>query len=124
MEVKKRGHVSATDVLIGQKLKYLRLERNMTQKDVADVLDVTIQRVQKYEKGTNRLSLVSFIKLAHSLSFDILQFLDIKQDNQEFAEKMIVDDALLKITSRLSRIDTGTLAILCKFFESLTKAKR
>ena len=41
---------------IGQQLKMLRISNKMSQKALADKLGVTYQQVQKYEMGTNRIS--------------------------------------------------------------------
>ena len=38
---------------IGQKIKKLRLEKKLTQKDVVDQLRVTFQTVSKWEKDEN-----------------------------------------------------------------------
>jgi len=44
------------DVLVGKKLTRLRRQHDYSQKDVADMLGVSFQQVQKYEKGKNRIS--------------------------------------------------------------------
>ena len=40
----------------GLKLRKRRLEQDLTQTDVAKILNVTFQQVQKFENGTNRIS--------------------------------------------------------------------
>ena len=44
------------DVGVGQRLRSRRLELGLTQMELADALGVTFQQIQKYEKGTNRIS--------------------------------------------------------------------
>jgi len=46
----------------GEYLKGLRLSKGITQSKVAKEIGVTFQQVQKYEKGTNGLSLQKFCK--------------------------------------------------------------
>lgn len=46
----------------GEYLKGLRLTKGITQSKVAKEIGVTFQQVQKYEKGTNGLSLQKFCK--------------------------------------------------------------
>jgi transcriptional regulator with XRE-family HTH domain len=41
---------------IAMKLRSTRIKTNITQEQLAEYLGVTFQQVQKYEKGTNRLS--------------------------------------------------------------------
>ncbi len=44
------------DAHIGRYLKKIRTNSAMTQSDLADALGVTFQQIQKYERGTNRIS--------------------------------------------------------------------
>src|SRR6202521_5010685 len=43
------------DIQVGQRVRALRLERGMSQTNLADQLGLTFQQVQKYEKGANRI---------------------------------------------------------------------
>ena len=52
--VKKTPHY--VDVAVGKKLKDLRKLRRMSQTDVAKLLGVSFQQIQKYETGANRIS--------------------------------------------------------------------
>ena len=53
--VRKR-RAGAEDVEIGRKIRALRLERGLSQSGLAEGIGLTFQQVQKYEKGTNRVS--------------------------------------------------------------------
>jgi transcriptional regulator with XRE-family HTH domain len=44
------------DVAVGARLKFKRQLMNVSQTKLADHLGITFQQVQKYEKGTNRIS--------------------------------------------------------------------
>ena len=44
------------DVFVGSRVRLRRLMVGMSQEALADRLGVTFQQVQKYEKGTNRIS--------------------------------------------------------------------
>jgi len=44
------------DVEVGRKVRALRLNKNMSQERLAEALGLTFQQVQKYERGTNRIS--------------------------------------------------------------------
>jgi transcriptional regulator with XRE-family HTH domain len=45
-----------TDKYVGSRLRMRRLMLGMSQDKLADALGLTFQQVQKYEKGTNRIS--------------------------------------------------------------------
>lgn len=44
------------DIFVGSRVRLRRLMVGMSQEALADRLGVTFQQVQKYEKGTNRIS--------------------------------------------------------------------
>lgn len=54
---------------IGQYLKSCRLAAGWSQAQVAELLGVTFQQVQKYETGTNRLPASRYPKLAEAINF-------------------------------------------------------
>lgn len=54
---------------IGQYLKRCRQAAGWSQAQVADLLGVTFQQVQKYENGTNRLPAGRYAKLAQAINF-------------------------------------------------------
>lgn len=47
---------TAIDQMVGEKIRRLRLERNMTLAELGKELGISHQQLQKYETGTNRLS--------------------------------------------------------------------
>ena len=55
-----------TDKHVGNRVRMRRLMLGMSQTDLADALGLTFQQVQKYEKGTNR---ISSSKLHHISNF-------------------------------------------------------
>jgi transcriptional regulator with XRE-family HTH domain len=62
------------DVEIGRKIRALRLERGLSQSDLAKAIGLTFQQVQKYEKGTNRVSAGRLQQIADFLNVPILYF--------------------------------------------------
>ncbi|NKC33404.1 helix-turn-helix domain-containing protein [Falsiroseomonas selenitidurans] len=55
------------NVLLGQRVRELRKLRRMSQSELAVHLDVSFQQVQKYEQGTNRISVSSLLQIAQAL---------------------------------------------------------
>jgi transcriptional regulator with XRE-family HTH domain len=51
-----RSAVHPVDAYVGRRVRELRKKNNMSQSRLADQLGITFQQVQKYEKGTNRIS--------------------------------------------------------------------
>ena len=67
----------------------LRLDKNLKQKDIANILDIPEDRYSKYERGINDISLNRCNKLAnfYKVSFDYL--LGISNHNSYIGDKKI-----------------------------------
>ena len=61
--------IGPIDAHVGARLRQRRTLLGMTQTDLGDALGLTFQQVQKYERGTNRISA--------SRLFDLLRVLDV-----------------------------------------------
>ena len=59
------------DVAIGARVRALRLARNMSQEKLAAACGITFQQIQKYEKGTNRLSGSRMMQIAQILDVEV-----------------------------------------------------
>lgn len=75
--VSRRGNADRElDRQIGLRLKGLRHESGMSQTDLGLALGITFQQVQKYEKGTNRISGSRLIRTALALRVPAIALLD------------------------------------------------
>ena len=81
----KKPRVSEESKVIGKNLRHLRKNSHLSQMDMARLLNVTFQQIQKYEQGQNRLPIekLHFLKnhfnqtnfpKAHSVSIDTETF--------------------------------------------------
>src|SRR5881227_470407 len=70
----KKRRAGAEDVEIGRKIRALRLERGLSQSGLAVGTDLTFQQVQKYEKGTNRVSAGRLQRTADMLNTPVMFF--------------------------------------------------
>lgn len=59
------------DKAVGGLIRARRLALGVSQTALADVIGVTFQQVQKYEKGTNRISIGTLVEIAAALSTSI-----------------------------------------------------
>src|SRR5947207_4257289 len=72
----KKRRAGAEDVEIGRRIRALRLERGLSQASLADGIDLTFQQLQKYEKGTNRVSAGRLQRIAEILNTPVMFFYD------------------------------------------------
>ena len=90
---------NAVDKKLGQRVRSRRLEIGMSQERLAELLGVTFQQVQKYEKGVNRIAASRLYDIAAALDVPIARFFEnlgvgrtgsgVPEGRREF-----VDDAL------------------------------
>jgi transcriptional regulator with XRE-family HTH domain len=55
------------DVAIGQRIRERRRALSLSQQDLAEVLGVSFQQVQKYERGANRISFSRLVEIGGAL---------------------------------------------------------
>ena len=64
------------DVHVGSRVKIRRKFLGMSQEALADCLDLTFQQVQKYERGSNRVSASKLYEIAKALKVPVSYFFD------------------------------------------------
>ena len=67
------------DVEIGRKIRALRLQRGLSQSELAKEIGLTFQQVQKYEKGANRVSAGRLQQIANLFDVPITFFYGVKR---------------------------------------------
>lgn len=80
--------IHPVDEHVGRRLKLKRLERNLTQHQLAESVGITFQQIQKYEKGTNRVSSSKLFEISQTLKVAITYFFDgLGNANYEYKSK-------------------------------------
>jgi transcriptional regulator with XRE-family HTH domain len=64
------------DVAVGARIRLLRKVRGLSQQALAEAAGVTFQQIQKYEKGSNRVSASMLVEIAGALNVDVRTFFD------------------------------------------------
>jgi len=62
------------DVHVGSKVRARRLLMGLSQDNLAKLIGLTFQQVQKYERGTNRISVSRLIDIAKALKVSVNYF--------------------------------------------------
>jgi transcriptional regulator with XRE-family HTH domain len=87
-KLKPKSRTNYIDTHIGRHLKNRRIMLGLSQQDLGDAVDVSVQQIQKYEKATNRISsskLFSFAKLLNTPIIEFFRGID-EDDSSVFAE--------------------------------------
>lgn len=67
---------NAVDRRLGQRVRTRRLELGMSQEQLAEILGVTFQQVQKYEKGVNRIAASRLFAISAALDLSVARFFE------------------------------------------------
>ena len=71
---RKNDYIKEVDKFIGDKIYSLRLGKGLSRQQLAEVIGVTHQQLQKYEKGTNRISVGRLVLIAKALGSTVEYF--------------------------------------------------
>jgi transcriptional regulator with XRE-family HTH domain len=71
-----KGLPNPIDVHVGARIRLRRTLLGISQSTLAETLGLTFQQVQKYEKGTNRVSASRLVDVARALDVSISYFFE------------------------------------------------
>jgi transcriptional regulator with XRE-family HTH domain len=73
MSAKTPSHV---DHQVGRRIRQARRDAKLTQEQLGNMIGLTFQQVQKYEKGVNRVSAGTLYEISQALDLPISWFFD------------------------------------------------
>ncbi|MFP5514828.1 MAG: helix-turn-helix domain-containing protein [Alphaproteobacteria bacterium] len=84
--VRRRGRVkedgpNPVDVHVGQRVRLRRTIMGMSQEKLGDAVGLTFQQIQKYERGTNRISASKLFEFGEALNVPVSFFYDDMPDS-------------------------------------------
>lgn len=87
------------DLHVGRRVRLRRKACGLSQQALATMLGLTFQQVQKYERGTNRISASKLFQIAHALRVPVEFFFgglsDRSQAEEQADDPASIADALL-----------------------------
>jgi transcriptional regulator with XRE-family HTH domain len=103
----------SVDRIVGRNIRIYRLQKGLTQTELADQLELTFQQVQKYEKGTNRVGSGRLLKIAIFLGVPVTALFR-GSDEMADTDKQSIFDQLAKphanrLLQAFARIDDDAL---------------
>jgi transcriptional regulator with XRE-family HTH domain len=111
---------NAIDAHVGTRLRLRRTLLGIRQEDLAQMLGITFQQVQKYESGDNRISASRLFQLSVLLDVPVAWFFD----GASLAAPGVAETgARLGKAPELSLAEAGgrkDLAQLCRYYEAIS----
>lgn len=103
---------SDIDRIVGQRVRWRRRELKLTQEKLGELLDLTFQQVQKYEKGVNRISAGRLYEVASVLGVPVTYFYDGAEDHLSNERRLVAEG---DETSTAPVISGETLELIAAF---------
>lgn len=99
------------------RIRQRRLEVGMSQEKRGDALELTFQQVQKYEKGSNRVSASRLVELANVLGVDVRYFFEDargsgvpgRYDDQPNLTRILSDRTGARLCAAFLKIDSAEI---------------
>ena len=70
------GEPHPVDVVVGGRMRELRIRAGITQAKLGQALGVSFQQIQKYERGTNRMGASRLVQVAQTLNCSVESLFD------------------------------------------------
>jgi transcriptional regulator with XRE-family HTH domain len=110
------------DKIIGQKIRARRLIEKMSQETLGEKIGVSFQQVQKYEKGTNRVSYSRLVQIADTLNEGVSFFTEdtstVSEEGRAIQEAMAQPD-VQKIALSVMRMTPVMRKAILDFVKTL-----
>ncbi len=111
---------SGIDRVVGQRIRWRRRELKLTQERLGELLELTFQQVQKYEKGVNRVSAGRLFEISGVLGVPINYFFEgaeefLEAETAEFSEDEdephapVMTPEMLELISAFQKIEDVSL---------------
>ena len=95
---------------VGARLRLLRLQRGLSQKDIAEGLGLTFQQVQKYENGANRVSASKLFEIAALIGVPVSDFfVGLEGEAPKSKESGVPSSIDYEILALLSRVESAPI---------------
>jgi len=110
---------NADDIAIGARVRAIRTALGLSQEKLGEALGITFQQVQKYEKGTNRISGSRLIAIAGCLGVSVGAI--VGEDGREQPGAMVPDPEtaqVVRLMPRLTPEERGKVVKIVRAFLS------
>lgn len=106
--VKKNDNTNKIDKFVSNNILYFRHKHGMTRKILATAIDVSNQQLNKYEDGTNRVSIGRLVLIANALGEPVEAFykdVNIKSVKIEKTPAQELHSTIVNNLSKITKLD-------------------
>lgn len=91
------------DVYVGTKIRLTRAARGISQQQLSDMLSISFQQLQKYERGINRISASRLWEISQALGVKISYFFE-GADAEATEEMEEISTRTIELATQINQI--------------------
>ena len=118
-----KGKADNIDKLVSRKLKMRRMMLGLTQEEIGQAVDVSIQQIQKYEKARNRIASGKLFTLAKFLKVPIDYFFENSNDGIQIINNVFTEESEEYNANEEGAISEKEIIQLIKSFNEVKNAQ-
>lgn len=118
-----KGRADNIDRLVSQRLKMRRMILGLSQQDLGQAVDVSIQQVQKYEKASNRISSGKLFTFSKFLKVPVSYFFEQGDDASNVIGAILAEDSSTYSGDDKNAISEKEIVSLVKAFSEIKSAQ-
>ena len=93
------------DIAVGHRIRVRRKWLGVSQSSLAEHLGVSFQQVQKYERGTNRVSFSRLVEISHTLGCRVSDLVDDLDEDKGRSSERIGDLSKLRLPGAVELLE-------------------
>ncbi|KCZ88440.1 DNA-binding protein [Hyphomonas jannaschiana VP2] len=101
--------------MVGQRIRWRRRELKLSQEQLGELLHLTFQQVQKYEKGVNRVSAGRLFEIASVMGVNVNYFYDGAENMLDDGRLTVAEDGPGTGGPAAPVLDAETLDLIAAF---------
>jgi transcriptional regulator with XRE-family HTH domain len=101
--------------VVGQRIRWRRRELKLSQEQLGELLHLTFQQVQKYEKGVNRVSAGRLFEIASVMGVNVNYFYDGAENMLDDGRLTVAEDGPGTGGPAAPVLDAETLDLIAAF---------
>ena len=115
-----KGRADDIDRLVSKRLKVRRMMLGLSQQDLGNAVDVSIQQIQKYEKASNRISSGKLFTFSKFLKVPINYFFEQGDDHSNIIGNIFAEETeTYDHTTDKNNVSEKELIVLIKAFSEI-----
>jgi len=122
--MKRTTEPDEADVILGRRLKSLRVRRGLSQAALGKVLGVSFQQIQKFERGAHRMRVSQLWRAAEGLGAPVTELLGIARTDTNEITDMVATPTARRLMEAFQGLTSGERRCLAALAEELAARRQ